>query len=672
MIQDNSALLFYLHLKKQDTDVTKFPLCITTAGVQEETNCNMFLVGNKQVETTSGIQEGTLSEESSTISEEIDINAFILAWANKTTDELLQDKFVESEATKCNNSDVAPEVGLIYKNRAEFKKALKLNAIKNHFQYMTEKSNKICFVAKCLDENCSWEIKAKQIGTMGRFKVVKLVNTHSCRLEVRLADQRHATSSLVAECIQSKLLDPKAQYNATDVKRDMLQEYGVEISYLKAWRAKEKALNKLRGKPEESYGFLPRFLNIVKQTNPGSFVQLKINEDNTFLYVFMAIEASIKGWEFCRPVIVVDGTFLTGRYGGTLLTASTQDACGKIFPIAFSVVDSENDESWKWFFRNIKEALVYRSGMVIVSDRHESIAKAVLEVYPESGHGVCIYHLFNNLKTKFKRKTKKMKDSFFEAAQAYTKDDFDWHIEELKKLDEGIVPYLYSVGYEKWTRVFSTSKRYSTMTSNIAESLNAALKKIKNLPITALLQFLHALVQIWTHMNRNIARNTFTKLAKVPHETLEQNYLKCMKLKVIPSSEAIFTVSEMNTSFIVNLEEKNCTCRRFQVDELPCIHALAVLKKMNQEPYKFCSSYYLKDTMQQTYQRTVHPIPDQGTWPMNTCDQMKIYPPHGRKKSGRPKKQRYKAHWESTSTHKCGKCGNQGHNRKTCRNAPQQ
>ncbi|CAH9078324.1 unnamed protein product [Cuscuta epithymum] len=294
----------------------------------------MFVDTYQQDETTGGMQVAILSaEESSTISDELDISGYILHWANKTTDALLQDKWAKSDLIKCNNSDVDPEEGLIYINCAELKKALKLYAIKNHFQYRTDKSNKKAFVAKCLDEECKWRMRSRRTGTLGRFIVTKFIKTHSCKLEVRLTDQRHATASLVADCIKAKLLDPKTSYNATDIQRDMLQEYGVEISYLKAWRAKEKALNKLRGNPEESYNFLPHFFNIVKQTNPGSYLQLKVNEDNTFLYAFMAMDASIKGWQHCRPVIVVDGTFLTGRYGGTLLTASTQDACGKLLAI---------------------------------------------------------------------------------------------------------------------------------------------------------------------------------------------------------------------------------------------------------------------------------------------------------------------------------------------------
>ena len=91
---------------------------------------------------------------------------------------------------------------------------------------------------------------------------------------------------------------------------------------------------------------------MIQQTNLGLVVQLKIREDNTFLYVFMALKASISGWQHCILIVIIDEIFLKSKYRGILLTASTQDAQGKIFPLAFYIADSENDDSWKWFFNN--------------------------------------------------------------------------------------------------------------------------------------------------------------------------------------------------------------------------------------------------------------------------------------------------------------------------------
>ncbi|KAJ4721030.1 protein FAR1-RELATED SEQUENCE 4-like [Melia azedarach] len=44
-------------------------------------------------------------------------------------------------------------------------------------------------------------------------------------------------------------------------------------------------------------------------------------------------------------IIAVDGIFFKGKFQGTLIVSIAQDGNEKIFPVAFGVVDSENDAS---------------------------------------------------------------------------------------------------------------------------------------------------------------------------------------------------------------------------------------------------------------------------------------------------------------------------------------
>src|ERR1051325_5594819 len=116
----------------------------------------------------------------------------------------------------------------------------------------------------------------------------------------------------------------------------------------------------------------------------------------------MAFGSSIDGWRYCRPNIFVYGTFLKSKYCSTLLSASTLDGNNQIFPLAFGIVDSENDISWKWFFGKIQECFGHRDNLVIVSDRYLSIPKAVSSVFNNVEYCVCMQHLFKNLKLSFK------------------------------------------------------------------------------------------------------------------------------------------------------------------------------------------------------------------------------------------------------------------------------
>ncbi|XP_070055072.1 uncharacterized protein [Nicotiana tomentosiformis] len=125
----------------------------------------------------------------------------------------------------------------------------------------------------------------------------------------------------------------------------MLSDHGMNLTYMQAWRAKEKALEFLRGHPVDSYSRLPSYLYILEKTYPGSVVKLEKTKNDYFLYALVALSASIKDWKHCRQVVVVDGNFLKSAYKGIMLTASTMDATGSIFPLAYAVVDSENDAS---------------------------------------------------------------------------------------------------------------------------------------------------------------------------------------------------------------------------------------------------------------------------------------------------------------------------------------
>ena len=121
---------------------------------------------------------------------------------------------------------------------------------------------------------------------------------------------------------------------------------------------------------------------------------------------------------------------------------------------------------------------------------------------------------------------------FFAATKSYKIENFDSNMSEIRKIDERVYQYLQDIGFEKWTKVHSANNRFRMMTSNIAESLNSAIKNARELPITTLLEYLRGLMQEWTSTNKNIALSTFRKLGKKSEEILNQNYIKSSKLKV--------------------------------------------------------------------------------------------------------------------------------------------
>ncbi|XP_050222159.1 uncharacterized protein LOC126672253 [Mercurialis annua] len=418
-IDDNESLQFYIEIKREDARITRFPLCITTTGYEIQ---NVIEMDTETVEDTNeDIHEASYPSPTS-----MDIVTYAEMIFKQTEHDEAERQTIEDGENEIVSSQSVKEVfkGQIFKDKKTMKLCMCFYAIEKKFQFAVSKSWKLEYVIHCLYDQCNWNLRASKDGKTSMFIIRRMDDIHTCPPEFRMEEQR---------------------------------DFGVVLNYNKAWRSRGKALELIRGKPRDSDSVLPNFLNMLVKTNPGSVVDLQTAEGNKFKYVFMALDASIKGWNFCRPVIVVDGTFLKSNYGGTLLTASTQDGGGKIFPLAFCVVDSENDESWHYFFEKIKGAFREKEKLCIVSDRHDSIKKAANSVFPLASHGICAYHLLCNVKKQFKvnpKNPKSLKDCFFGAAKAYTKKSFDYFMAELDSINVAIRPYLVGVGLEKWARAY--------------------------------------------------------------------------------------------------------------------------------------------------------------------------------------------------------------------------
>ena len=127
--------------------------------------------------------------------------------------------------------------------------------------------------------------------------------------------------------------------------------------------------------------------------------------------------------------------------------------------------------------------------MCIISDRHESIANAAKQIYPDAGLYYCIYHLEGNLKIKVHTNHDLLHKLLFKAAKAYTEHDFKLTFVGLCKMGPSVHKFLTKdVPIEKWTAIHAKHNRRQAMTSNIAESMNFRNKKARSLPINALME----------------------------------------------------------------------------------------------------------------------------------------------------------------------------------------
>ncbi|XP_075088185.1 uncharacterized protein LOC142170229 [Nicotiana tabacum] len=555
-IRNDMGVRAYMETKKENKNLGSYPLCISVR------DFNMELAINN--ESTSAGSSGSLN---------------LLEFPSSPAIEEYQSEII-TESTQ-----TYIEEGQVYQDKQTVAAAMKNYSVMHKFQFRVKRSSHRSYWLICVAESCKWHFKATSINNSAMFKIRSFSRQHTCCLMDETFIQRKRTAAVLGSMVVPKYCDPKTVYTPKDIQTDMLSEHGLNLSYMQAWRAKEKALQFLRGNSCDSYNKLPKYFYILEKNYPGSVVKLKKAADDCFLYAFVALCTSINGWQHCRPVVVVDGTFLKSAYRGIMLTASTMDATGTIFPLAYAVVDSENDASWKWFFDQFKEAYGERPSMCVVSDRHET--------------------------------------------RSYTMDEFNERMLKIEEVDLRVNSYLY----HRWSRVHATVNRTFTMTSNIAESLNAVTKDARELPIFDLFEYMRTLLERWTKEKLSKAKGTFTYLGHKYNKELEDNSTLSQKLRVRASTDHIHTVLDGVKRYIVCLENKKCSCGQFQLDELPCAHALAALRHRNETYENYCSPYYTRKSLLLTYDMPVNPLPDEGKWevPQHILDEV-VKPPTGDKR----------------------------------------
>ncbi|KAL5549324.1 hypothetical protein UlMin_004555 [Ulmus minor] len=263
-------------------------------------------------------------------------------------------------------------------------------------------------------------------------------------------------------------------------------------------------------------------------------------------------------------------------------------------------------------------------------------------------------HLLHNIKNKFRGISVDM--LYYQCAKAYRLCEFACLMNTLTLVQPQLGPYLQEVGYERWSRAYSEGRRYNIMTTNISECINAILVMERELPVTVLAEEIRSLVQRWHYERHTKVEKCKTRLMPSA-ETLLSEY------------DTVYTILDGDKNRVVDLQARTCSCRRFQLEQLPCAHAMIAIRHRKTDVYDFCFEYYNSSTWKATYVGVVYPLPHQGDWVIpNEVRDVKVLPPDIRSVSGCCRKSKIPFVGENAQRHKCSRCRQMGHRRKTCQN----
>lgn len=208
----------------------------------------------------------------------------------------------------------------------EFRRALIKYSVQMgfEFRFLKNDTSRVTAVCSKSGDGCPWRIHAVSELPCKSFRISTYERNHTCDSVFGNVSRKRINYHIITEII---LEDVRSMPCLTPVqiKAMVKKNYGVDISYCVAWKAMDKGRSIVFGDHSTSFAMLPIYFAELVKANPGSHVHLDVGDDNKFRRCFFAFGACLLGFKQCRPLLMVDGTFLKGRHRGVLLSAVGKD-----------------------------------------------------------------------------------------------------------------------------------------------------------------------------------------------------------------------------------------------------------------------------------------------------------------------------------------------------------
>ncbi|KAL0699360.1 hypothetical protein Bca4012_055482 [Brassica carinata] len=556
----------------------------------------------------------------------------------------------------------------------EFRDALHKYSVAHGFAYKYKKNDSHRVSVKCKAQGCPWRITAARLSTTQLICIKKMNPRHTCERAVIKPGYR-ATRGWVRTILKEKL---KAfpDYKPKDIAEDIKREYGIQLNYSQAWRAKEVAREQLQGSYKEAYSQLPLLCEKIKETNPGSIAAFVTKEDSSFHRLFISFYASISGFkQGSRPLLFLDNAVLNSKYQGVMLIATASDAEDGIFPVAFAIVDAETEENWLWFLEQLKSALSESRRITFVADFQNGLKNAIPQVFEDAHHAYCLRQLAEkmntDLKGQFSHEARRyMLNDFYSVAYATTPEGYYSALESMRNISPDACAWVTESEPHHWANALFQGERYNQMYSTFGLDFYSWVSEAHEFPITQMIDEFRAKMMQSIYTRQVQSRDWVTTLTPTNEEKLQKEIGLAQTLQVSSPEGSLFQVHGGDSSInIVDIDQCDCDCKIWRLTGLPCSHAVAVIMCIEKSPYEYCSRYLTVESHRLMYAESIHPVPNMDRMMLEEPVEglVAVTPPPTRRTPGRPKMKRVEPLDMIKRQLQCSKCKGLGHNKKTCK-----
>ncbi|XP_071722523.1 uncharacterized protein [Rutidosis leptorrhynchoides] len=285
---------------------------------------------------------------------------------------------------------------------------------------------------------------------------------------------------------------------------------------------------------------------------------------------------------------------------------------------------------------------------------------------------MCARHIYENWAKTYKGD--KLQLQFWQLAKSANMADFRIAKEGLLQLTKEGCATLFQLEPKHWCKAFFSEEfKCDNVDNNICEVFNSKIIDARCKPVILMLEDIRVVVMTRLQKQRDEVAKWTRQYGPRIAKKLDENFAASRHCHPIWNGDDRYEIMKGADKYVVNLGSRKCSCRAWQVSEIPCAHAICAIQLKGNNTDNYIYDWYHKSKYLASHQFMMQPIRNSKFW--EPTDHEAPQPLPLKKKIGRTKRRRRMAEGEVSGQQRmsrqgakitCSYCRLAGHNIKGC------
>jgi hypothetical protein len=250
---------------------------------------------------------------------------------------------------------------------------------------------------KSLKCECPFAVKLRRMGASESYKVYYVNDRHNHEVFDQAELESLPQNRFIPENVKDKILELN-QHGVLTPSQIMTLIEKDEFPELKVTWTKRDVQNLIQKHSRRTHE-ASDFVNLLNERcSAGWETRIFLDSETSRMQrIFWMSAKGKEQYQVFNDVLEVDATYKTNRFGMPLVLFTAIDNHGITHLVAGCLVSNERYESYLWCFRAFAECGANLPPVVVFSDGDTEIARAIAEVWPQSTHLLCRFHIAQNV-----------------------------------------------------------------------------------------------------------------------------------------------------------------------------------------------------------------------------------------------------------------------------------